>query len=277
MTESSGKIRYHGNCHCGKYRFELLMPEITSGMECTCRQCKKKGYRWVAVSGDSLTVVKDDGSLRDYNSGVLIDKFCQSCGNGVTGVHSSGPLKGQTLVNINLLMELNPFKVGATTVNTDESKPSLPALPTADSPAVQHGSCTCGQVRIETLYRVQDKQIKSDNCSLCSRLAFVGSYETKDVVRIHGKENTFEYLWNAKMGGPAMCKTCGVYMFWRIYGPPISFFDKLPPERLPIVMDNYAKNMNVQPVSVRMLDDVEMETLKIDHDDCGTEGYTLDN
>lgn len=74
-----------------------------------------------------------------------------------------------------------------------------------------------------------------------------------------------------------MCKTCGVFMFSRIYGPPISIFDKLPPERLPIVMENYVKNMNMQPVCVRVFDDVDMATLKIEYDDCGTEGYTLDD
>lgn len=74
MAESSDKVQYHGNCHCGKYRFELLVPEITSGLECSCRQCRKKGYRWVTVSGDSLTVVKDDGNWTEFNSGVLVDK-----------------------------------------------------------------------------------------------------------------------------------------------------------------------------------------------------------
>ncbi|XWW94161.1 hypothetical protein V2A60_002103 [Cordyceps javanica] len=79
------------------------------------------------------------------------------------------------------------------------------------------------------------------------------------------------------MSGPAMCKTCGVYMFQNVHGPPISFFDKLPPERLPIVLDNYVKNMNMQPVSVRVFDGVDIASLNIDYDDCGTEGYTLDD
>lgn len=65
-------------------------------------------------------------------------------------------------------------------------------------------------------------------------------------------------------------------MFSNIYGPPISFFDKLPPERVPIVMDNYVTNMNMQPISVRVFDDVDISTLKIEYDDCGTEGYKLD-
>lgn len=50
------------------------MLEISSGLECTCRQCKKKGYRWVAPPEGSLTVVRDDGCLAEYDSGTLTDK-----------------------------------------------------------------------------------------------------------------------------------------------------------------------------------------------------------
>ncbi|KAJ2978605.1 hypothetical protein NQ176_g3722 [Zarea fungicola] len=208
------------------------------------------GGWWYQKGRGGFVVVRDEGSLISFDSGVIKDKFCLHCGNGVTGIHSSGPLKNQILVNINLIMELNPFKVKPVHVITEDPDPAPPRL--ADKPAVQYGSCTCGQ------------------------LASVGSYETKDDVRIHGKENTFEYLWKARMSGPAMCKTCGVYMFSNIYGPPISFFDKLPPERVPIVMDTYVTNMNLQPVSVRVFDDVDISTLKIEYDDCGTEGYKLD-
>lgn len=74
MAETREVITYHGNCHCGKYRFELQAPEITSGIACSCRQCTKRGYRWIAVSEESFTVVRDEGSLADFDSGVLADK-----------------------------------------------------------------------------------------------------------------------------------------------------------------------------------------------------------
>ncbi|KAJ6789439.1 hypothetical protein PWT90_00240 [Aphanocladium album] len=266
MAEVITKVHYHGNCWCGMYRFELLTSEITSGVECTCRQCRKKGYRWLPVSDNDFTVVRDDGSLAEFDSGVLVDKFCKQCGNGVTGRHSSGPLRGQLLININLIMELDPFKVGHTTVDTEEAKQDLAPLPAADPPAVQ----------------IQDRQVRADNCSFCSRLAYVGSYEPKDVVRVHGKENTFECQRKAqvgklKMAASALCKTCGVHMFANIYGPPLSFLDKVAPERLSLVMDSYVQNMNMQPISVRVFDDVDMSTVKVDYDHCGTEGYALDD
>lgn len=78
------------------------------------------------------------------------------------------------------------------------------------------------------------------------------------------------------MGGPAFCKTCGVHMFGNIYGPPISNFDKLAPERIPIVLEIYAKNMNTQPVPVRTFDGVDFASLTINYDPCGAEGYKLD-
>ena len=74
MAEAGDKVLYNGNCHCGKYRFELEVPEITSGVECSCRQCTKKGYRWMPVTEQNFKVVRDEGSLVEFDSGVLKDK-----------------------------------------------------------------------------------------------------------------------------------------------------------------------------------------------------------
>jgi len=71
------------------------------------------------------------------------------------------------------------------------------------------------------------------------------------------------------------CKTCGVLVFNNVYGPPISVFDSLPPERKERVMAVYWKNMALQPLNVRALDDVDLEFLKVERTDEGTEGYTL--
>lgn len=73
-----------------------------------------------------------------------------------------------------------------------------------------------------------------------------------------------------------ICKTCGVHMFGIVYGPPISIFDKLPPERKAVALEVYHRNLNMQPLSVRTIDDLDISSLKIEYDACGTEGYTLD-
>jgi len=52
-------------------------------------------------------------------------------------------------------------------------------------------------------------------------------------------------------------------------------FDSLPPERKERVMAVYWKNMALQPLNVRALDDVDLEFLKVERTDEGTEGYTL--
>lgn len=106
--------------------------------------------------------------------------------------------------------------------------------------------------------------------------AYIGVYPTKDKVRIHGRENTFEYLTGRKFGGAALCKTCGVHVFGNVYGPPITVFDKLPPERKEFALGVYHKNMNMQPLNVRSMNGFNSSSLNIKRSDEGTEGYELE-
>lgn len=60
---------YHGNCHCGGYRFELQVRDQTKlGVRCDCILCKKQGYIWFIVEECSLKIVRDDGNLIQYRS-----------------------------------------------------------------------------------------------------------------------------------------------------------------------------------------------------------------
>ena len=67
-------VLYHGNCHCGRYRFELEVPSITKGIECSCRQCTKKGYRWLSPPEDAFRVTRGGDDLAEFDSGVLKDQ-----------------------------------------------------------------------------------------------------------------------------------------------------------------------------------------------------------
>lgn len=62
---------YHGNCHCGAFKFSVKLPELTSVTECNCSICFKKGYKWVFPGADALTIEKAEGTLKDYNFGQL--------------------------------------------------------------------------------------------------------------------------------------------------------------------------------------------------------------
>ncbi|KAK7957972.1 hypothetical protein PG988_012820 [Apiospora saccharicola] len=103
-------IQYDGNCHCGRYRFKLSLPEkIGSAKSCTCRLCTKKAYLWLAPPEASFLWTRDDGKLTEYDSVVLLDKvathFC------VVGEHRAGTLKGIFLVNVRAIQGVNPFDI----------------------------------------------------------------------------------------------------------------------------------------------------------------------
>lgn len=67
---------YHGNCHCGRYRFDLSIPLIKSAISCTCSLCKKKGSLWLIPPAESFQVVRDDGNLTEYLTNTIRDKVC---------------------------------------------------------------------------------------------------------------------------------------------------------------------------------------------------------
>ncbi|KAK3313321.1 hypothetical protein B0H66DRAFT_628999 [Apodospora peruviana] len=270
---------YHGNCHCGRFRFELTAPEIAEAIICACKLCSKKGYLWLntAASGTTYTVTRDDDKcLTEYDSAALKDRFCKYCGTGITGLHSAGPLWGQLLVNIRTLQEVNPFTLKCVMPLVSPAPPEDVSTTHRISDEAQHlSSCHCGKVQAELLVPITDLEVKEDNCSSCVRNAYIGVYPTKDQVKIHGREHTFEYLYGRKFNGTAHCKTCGVAVFSNVYGPPLSVFDSLPAERKERVMAVYRKNMALQPLNVRAIDGLDIELLQIKRTDEGTEGYVL--
>ncbi|KAK0634164.1 Mss4-like protein [Immersiella caudata] len=263
-----------GNCHCGRFRF-TLSANLGDVFACGCSLCRKLGCLWLRVAPDSeFTVSRDDGVLVAYEE----LKFCGKCGTPVMGEHQAGPLNGEVLVNARAIWGFNPFEAGIKQVVavSEEGRALQPMdmVPGA-LPAKHHGSCHCGKVRVQLLAEIPGLEVKEDNCSSCVRNAYIGVYPTKDQVRVHGRENTFEYLYGRKFNGEAHCKTCGVLVFNNVYGPLISVFDSLPPERKEVVLGIYWKNMAMQPLNVRVLDNVNFESLDVNRADEGTEGYVL--
>ncbi|PSR79793.1 glutathione-dependent formaldehyde-activating enzyme [Coniella lustricola] len=251
---------YSGNCHCGRYRFTLEgIPDITSALACPCRLCSKKGHLWLVPPQDALRVIRDEVGLTSYQSATLKDEFCNHCGTAVLGEHQTGPLKGQLAVNVRAIQGLNPFQIDL------------------EPPAQHVFSCHCGQVQAELLTSLAEHEIKEDNCSSCVRTAYIGTYPAKDQVRLYGTGETFEYRRPPGYSGRVHCKTCGVLVYTNVYGPPATVFDRLPPERKEKALAVYHQNLNLKPLNVRALEDVELESLVIVRSDEGTEGYRLEN
>jgi hypothetical protein len=62
-----------------------------------------------------------------------------------------------------------------------------------------------------------------------------------------------------------------------VNGPPISAFDKLPPEKKENALKVYDKNMQLLPLNVRAMEEVDLSSLEINRTDEGTTGYELED
>ncbi|OTA01100.1 hypothetical protein A9Z42_0014060 [Trichoderma parareesei] len=277
-------VLYYGNCHCGRYRFQVSAPRIDSAISCTCSLCAKKGYLWLIPAEGSFTVVKDEGCLVEYQSSTLKDRFCGYCGSGVEGVHLTGALREKFLVNIRTLREpyVNPFNLEPA-LRVIEAKGDTRSIETsshesAEATANSLFSCHCGDVRAALAAPLENEELKEDNCSKCARIAYIGTYPSKDNVTIYGRDRVFEYLTGRRFTGSTFCKICGVHVFSNVYGPPMSVFNKLPPQRKEVALAVYHKNMAMQPLNVRAMEGVKLDNLRplIKREDEGTEGYDLE-
>ncbi|KAK8052483.1 glutathione-dependent formaldehyde-activating enzyme [Apiospora rasikravindrae] len=254
---------YDGNCHCGHYRFTVSLPEeIRSAISCTCSLCTKKGLPVVGSTRGEL-------SLWQYEVKETVD-MC------VVGEHSAGALKGTFLVNVRAIQGVNPFDIEAaiTTANTEDGQQTTGSIDTGPPNTF---SCHCGNVKATLNVPLHDQEAKEDNCSRCVRTGYIGVYPTKGEVSIpaSSSENSFAY-GGRYGGGSSHCKTCGVFVFDEVVGPPISVFDNVSPERREHLLGVYHKNMSLQPLNVRCVEGVDLGSLDIQRLDEGTEGYTLD-
>ncbi|KAI0113683.1 Mss4-like protein [Nemania sp. FL0031] len=277
------KTTYYGNCHCGRYRFQVVVPKIQTAIVCSCSLCRIKSYLWLVPGRVGFSVLRDEGCLINYESYALRDKFCGFCGTGVLGEHTSGPLQGVVCVNIRAIQGVSPFELESSTTVVDTPEPMNSSRPTETRmrfpphPSAQHVfSCHCTKVSAELLVPIRGQELKEDNCSSCVRTGFIGVYPTKDQVKLHGQEHTVEYLYGRRYTGITFCKICGVYVFSIVHGPPLSIFDGVPTERRDHVMYIYQKNINLQPLNVRAMEGVDMGCLEVNRRDEGTEGYELD-
>jgi hypothetical protein len=73
---------FHGSCHCGRVRFEVLAAP-TSLSQCNCSLCSKKGALYVKVRELSeLRISAGESELSSYRFNTQRAKhyFCRHCG-----------------------------------------------------------------------------------------------------------------------------------------------------------------------------------------------------
>ncbi|TQN67268.1 Centromere protein V [Colletotrichum shisoi] len=140
------------------------------------------------------------------------------------------------------------------------------------------GGCECGAVQVTLKSRpLKDIEIKEDNCSICVRAnfqnGFIGVYPHQSLVTLVGKDQTQDYKFGRGFNGSPFCRICGVHCFGNLYGPPTEVVVRLPEATQAFVR----KQLEIQPIKIRVLDGVDWDKIDIKWRNEGTEGYFLED
>ncbi|KOS19993.1 hypothetical protein ESCO_005593 [Escovopsis weberi] len=114
--------------------------------------------------------------------------------------------------------------------------------------------------------------MKDCDCSICTRIAWAGVYANKAQVRLTGTEHAQEYRFGREFTGHPFCKTCGAHVYMNLYGPPQHLVDGFPEEKKAQVR----AMLDLKPVNVRHLENVDLGALAIERNVEGTDGYERD-
>lgn len=265
---------YYGNCHCGAFKFNIKVPEITSLMDCNCSICSRKGYQWVFPGAGCFTIEKGEGTLKDYEFGPkkMEHKFCPICATGVMGKRKGVQTGMDIGINARTLRDLDD--IWSFKTNTYDGKALEPAYaphpfkgpePTADieNAEIYTGSCHCGNVTMafKTKGPLNEghEHIQECNCSICSRNGTVLTYPLATQVSIQtSSAPTTPYTFGRAMQSHEFCPICGVSVYIR---------------KLSISPEHYAKYSGPQkdqkkwegimPINLRCFEGVEWDKIEV--------------
>lgn len=109
------------------------------------------------------------------------------------------------------------------------------------------GSCHCGNVKFEIQTKDEIKKVISCNCSICRRKGTLLFFVPIDQFKlVSGQESLSDYQFGKKVIHHYFCQNCGVTSFSAGSNP---------------------DGTEMRAVNVRCLDDVELESLEIQHFD----------
>ncbi|TKW55792.1 hypothetical protein CTA1_4255 [Colletotrichum tanaceti] len=295
-------------------RYEVRLPDLPALTICGCTLCAKKGYVWAYDADDSLTIRRGCTAdtltvYRACDTG-LEHEFCSTCGIGLFGTHSTVSqagkrginfrvlvsdvkgvyLRGQQVVTMDSLGKTSLYPVSQRLIEDVVSSSPKQTVRAAlsDVPGedlnLYTGGCECGAVQVTFKRKPLDGiEIKEDNCSICVRHAvnpkpnfqngFIGVYPHRSLVTLAGKDQTQDYKFGRGFNGSPFCRICGVHCFGNLYGPPAEVVGRLPEATQEFVR----KQLEIQPINIRVLDGVEWDKIDIKWKNEGTEGYFLDD
>jgi len=75
-------VIHHGQCHCGRVRFEVQAPARIDALECNCSICRMSGFLHLIVPAARFRLLDGAAALTEYtfNTGVAKHRFCKVCG-----------------------------------------------------------------------------------------------------------------------------------------------------------------------------------------------------
>jgi len=222
-TKAQELKEYHGNCHCGAFRYTMKVPVIEKAAECNCSYCTKVGYFWVFASEKNFHVnhgKESDLSTYSFGKKSMAHKFCPKCGVNVLCRSLSSPtsdsfgINGRTIkheeLDLPLVKEPAHYQGKGYEPQYQPPEPAPTHLQASADTELHHGNCHCGAVTYTLRYAATTKMsLNSCNCSTCFKHGTLWLYPNRVDVDIHGVDalKNYKYLGS---DGFYFCPTCGV-------------------------------------------------------------------
>ncbi|KAH7325013.1 glutathione-dependent formaldehyde-activating enzyme [Stachybotrys elegans] len=269
---------YRGNCHCGAFVYEVMVPELTLAGECNCSYCYKKGYLYSFVSPDRFKVVKGgEDTLRVYTFGTgrVLHKFCPKCSSGVLAENLNHPVEKRIAFNVHTIQHIDQWGLERffETSNANIGEPYVHPPHTGgqpkvdvDSERIYTGGCHCGALTVavasKPLDETFDGMLNQCNCSICEHIGGIWTYPTKEKVVLVGSPSY--YTMGVGFMRKSFCSTCGINIAnsWN------ADFTREQEDALPEESKQFILGAKVMhPINLRVLPDVDLGKLKVNRVD----------
>ena len=109
---------HQGSCHCGKIAF-TVEADFTSGMDCDCSLCRRRGGLLSFVPFENLTLLTPAADLSTYhfNRHAIDHHFCATCGIAPFGKGKGPDGSAVSAINLRCLPDLDLEAVTITKVD----------------------------------------------------------------------------------------------------------------------------------------------------------------
>ncbi|KAJ0315500.1 hypothetical protein COL5a_011948 [Colletotrichum fioriniae] len=257
-TTEEPKQTYRGNCHCKTFVYEVQLPEIKSVSACNCSLCSRKGTLWVIPQRDDLRFVKgaeDDLSTYNFGPGQITHKVRSIQDLDIFGMEK----KTYDGASYGAKYEPHTHKGPGPTAEVEGGK-------------LYTGSCHCGALTVAVVSKPIDETYEDGvvecNCSICERNGYVWVYPNTDQVVLTGDDDKIgRYIFGHHILAKTFCKNCGV--------PITNQFNPLSEEEQSNLVELaqywYERSKTRHPVNARVLDGVNVKSLKVAQIDGKTE------